>query len=50
MTEAKQCVAKYGDKRCTNNATELVFNGMEAYQLCKDCAKLTKKQIKQNSQ
>lgn len=44
-----KCDAKYGDKRCGNLATTIVISKGQIFSLCKNCAKLERKQQKYNN-
>lgn len=49
--EIKQrCEAVYGDNRCNKDADDVVISNGQIFCLCKECAKLARKQIKLNSQ
>jgi len=47
--EEKKCEAKYGDKKCENIATEVVISQGRLFNLCKSCAKLSRRQNKVNN-
>ena len=43
-----KCEEKYGDKQCDKDATTSIASNGLVFNCCKECAKLVKKQLKQN--
>lgn len=43
-----RCEAKYGDNTCKNDSTEAVVSNGSIFELCKNCAKLARRQEKYN--
>lgn len=48
--EDKKCEAKYGEGRCNKTATQAVISYGVVFNLCDECAKVARRQVKLNKQ